>query len=107
MQKILIEQFVMQDGEDPAVSYSMLETGNNHSCVGLCLDLIYNSIKYHEDILKTVYGLMDAQRHVIIRLFFLKKGRIKMTYFDEQRAITREALCLSFVKFHLKLEKRP
>ena len=29
-----------------------------------------------------------------------------MIYFDVQRAITLEALCLSFVKFHLNLEKR-
>ena len=35
-------------------------------CGALCLDLIYISIKYHEDILKIVYGRMDAQRHTII-----------------------------------------
>ena len=36
-------------------------------CVTLCFDLIYISIKYHEDILKIVYRRTDEQRYAIIR----------------------------------------
>ena len=41
-------------------------------CGTLCVDLIYISIKYHEDILKIVYGQTYGQRHAIICSVFSK-----------------------------------
>ena len=42
-------------------------------CETLCVDLIiYISIKYHEDILKIVYGQTYGQRHAIICSVFSK-----------------------------------
>ena len=56
------------------ITQKLRKGGQSRLCAILCLNLIYISIKYHEDILKIVYGQTGGQRHTIIRLFFSKQG---------------------------------
>ena len=67
-------------------------------CGTLCLDLIYISIKYHEDVLKIVYrrtdGRAGGQCHTIIRPFF-QNGR-KLAYKNEEDIYVQCQLELPF-----------
>ena len=57
-----VQEFFFNDFKS-GIAQKLRKAEQSFLCGTLCLDLIYISVKYHECILKIVYG----QRHAIIR----------------------------------------
>ena len=56
---------VIFSNDQRGITQELTKGEQSFLCGTHCLDLIYISTKYHEDILKIVYGRTDGFRHAI------------------------------------------